>query len=897
MFKKLLLTLTLVGVLIYGCAPALSQPAGLGGKTPVTVDEASNNTVKSPDDSLLWPDDYIQYLGTGKDYWLTYNATETRVELWSTNIDGGGTDGIIWSITDAGDNHKFVGDVVLEKTVANQFLKVDSGKVVVSFTPGVNDLADVTITSATTGEILRWNGSAWVDHTLTLGDIANNDVTRILIDIAANRPAASVVNRIFIASDTGEIQLDTGSTWINILGETDLSLYDNSTSQFFDTRGTGIIGSGTTVEASLGTTVSAGELDFDPATQAELDSHVGTSTAHHTKPTAGTGLTDTSNVWSVNLGTSIETGEITDGTILPGDIDDNSTSPGGNQLLGYNSSTGKFAWFTDQTSTGGGAEHYPLSLAGSPTYLALDTTNQVLTMSAIPLADLAFDTATQAEMDTHEANTDAHHTRPVTLNGRGVSVTAEGGGYVVASDSASLQAESDLLAFRFVFAHDQVGTYSIIGGKDSAAGGTREWHLISRLNGALRLALFDYASSTNYDFWGTAEGLLVDGRIHDVIGSYDGTNAVFFVDGVQHSATNTPGGTGFEAFADTPGRFALGCNDSTSSSPMKGRFYSAALFNRIPTAAEAALIYDSGQIPGEWLQASITNRITDVARNANFTSTATDWEDYATGHVTLDQTNDELDITAAAANDGGRLTGAYFDTSLGFKKVRVSGNVTAINLDSATGWDLKADTAGDVLLKRITATGAFETEVTVSEGDVLNLLLTVAGTPTTLATLSITNLKIVHLGAVAQWEFDEGIGYQIRDQSSNGNHLAWYQDTGIHWLYKKRHGQVVGSGFTGNSTILNPSFIGLALPPKALIDSVIIRETAGNNPTNPYISTSAGVWADRINIGRDMGASEIRSLGLLNTFPGQLDSVELFINCQTWNSARLNVTITYSTYD
>ena len=36
-------------------------------------------------------------LGLGNDpaYWFTYNSTDDRLELWSTDVDGGGTDGML----------------------------------------------------------------------------------------------------------------------------------------------------------------------------------------------------------------------------------------------------------------------------------------------------------------------------------------------------------------------------------------------------------------------------------------------------------------------------------------------------------------------------------------------------------------------------------------------------------------------------------------------------------------------------------------------------------------------------------------------------------------------------------------------------------------------------------
>ena len=43
----------------------------------------------------------------------------------------------------------------------------------------LNDLTDVTITGATSGEFLRYNGTNWVDTVLTAGDIPNLDASKI----------------------------------------------------------------------------------------------------------------------------------------------------------------------------------------------------------------------------------------------------------------------------------------------------------------------------------------------------------------------------------------------------------------------------------------------------------------------------------------------------------------------------------------------------------------------------------------------------------------------------------------------------------------------------------------------------------------------------------------------
>jgi len=47
-------------------------------------------------------------------------------------------------------------------------------------------------------------------------------------------------------------------------------------------------------------TIGEHSLEFETATQSELDTHAGNSTAHHTRPTAGDGLTDDSNTFNFN---------------------------------------------------------------------------------------------------------------------------------------------------------------------------------------------------------------------------------------------------------------------------------------------------------------------------------------------------------------------------------------------------------------------------------------------------------------------------------------------------------------------------------------------------------------------------------------------------------------------
>lgn len=89
---------------------------------------------------------------------------------------------------------------------AGQFLKTDgAGTVTFDTIPTINalnDIANVTITSASSGEFLKWNGSAWVNDSIptinTLNDISNVTIT---------------------SATTGEFLQWNGSSWVNAVVE------------------------------------------------------------------------------------------------------------------------------------------------------------------------------------------------------------------------------------------------------------------------------------------------------------------------------------------------------------------------------------------------------------------------------------------------------------------------------------------------------------------------------------------------------------------------------------------------------------------------------------------------------------------------------------------------------
>jgi len=50
--------------------------------------------------SHTWTDDDLVIFGTGTDYWLVYDSANTQFELNSTDVDGAGTNGVIFHVGD-----------------------------------------------------------------------------------------------------------------------------------------------------------------------------------------------------------------------------------------------------------------------------------------------------------------------------------------------------------------------------------------------------------------------------------------------------------------------------------------------------------------------------------------------------------------------------------------------------------------------------------------------------------------------------------------------------------------------------------------------------------------------------------------------------------------------------
>lgn len=165
--------------------------------------------------------------------------------------------------------------------------------------------------------------------------------------------------------------------------------------------GTGLAEVANAFNVTLGTSISIGELDFDPFTQAEYNIHSGTADAHHARPTAGTGLTEAAGAFNVNLGTTIEEGELSFGVTTDAELASHAGTAG--------------------------AHHPAVTMSESADYASFNPSTQVFAFSTVNLGSeveglLGVGNITNlvtldSELASHTSTSSAHHTKPTAGTG------------------------------------------------------------------------------------------------------------------------------------------------------------------------------------------------------------------------------------------------------------------------------------------------------------------------------------------------------------------------------------------------------------------------------------------------------------------------------------------------
>jgi len=223
----------------------------------------------------------------------------------------------------------------------------------------LDGLSDVTITAAATGEVLRYNGSAWVDQQLDYSDLANtptslSDFTNdsgFITDITAEA-LGDLSNVVIPSPTTGDVLSYNGTNWVNsaappadISGSSINALNDVDTSTTPPTNGQGLIWNNSTGQWEPGS-VSAGPVALDDLT----DVTIGTPATGEVLRYDGASWVDAQLAYSdlsgtpslAPVATSGDYSDLTNKPTIPaniddlGDVDTSTSAPTTGQVLEWN---------------------------------------------------------------------------------------------------------------------------------------------------------------------------------------------------------------------------------------------------------------------------------------------------------------------------------------------------------------------------------------------------------------------------------------------------------------------------------------------------------------------------------------------------------------------------------
>ena len=142
--------------------------------------------------------------GSSTNVKLVWNETTDKWQFTNdgstyTDLGAGGA-----TISDTPPASPVAGQVWFESDTAKTFVYYDSSWVEIgagSNPAALNDIGDVTITSATSGQFLKWNGTAWVNDSIptinTLNDVGDVTIT---------------------SASSGQVLQWNGSAWVNAVG-------------------------------------------------------------------------------------------------------------------------------------------------------------------------------------------------------------------------------------------------------------------------------------------------------------------------------------------------------------------------------------------------------------------------------------------------------------------------------------------------------------------------------------------------------------------------------------------------------------------------------------------------------------------------------------------------------
>ena len=128
-------------------------------------------------------------------------------------------------------------DVILVyDTSASALKKMTRGNFKTAAISALNDITNVTITSIASGELLKWNGSAWINNTLAEAGIAPVASPTLTGDVTLTGAAS---NAVWDASDNALEFAD--NAWVKFGTGADLAIYHDSNNSYIHDSGTGML--------------------------------------------------------------------------------------------------------------------------------------------------------------------------------------------------------------------------------------------------------------------------------------------------------------------------------------------------------------------------------------------------------------------------------------------------------------------------------------------------------------------------------------------------------------------------------------------------------------------------------------------------------------------------------
>ena len=150
-------------------------------------------------------------------YDLVYLFADTGDTITLTNTSSPSADGQIRTVSDANETLSSTTPTILIRK-GNYWYGYGGGVV-----NAVSDIGDVTISSIGSGELLKWNGSAWVNNTLAEAGIsatghtqAASTITDFDTEVANNSAVTANTAKVTNATHTGDV---TGSTVLSIASD------------------------------------------------------------------------------------------------------------------------------------------------------------------------------------------------------------------------------------------------------------------------------------------------------------------------------------------------------------------------------------------------------------------------------------------------------------------------------------------------------------------------------------------------------------------------------------------------------------------------------------------------------------------------------------------------------